>query len=98
VRERLTADERAAALTSADLPPATRDAMLAALFASGSNLLILPVQDVFGWSDRINQPATVSEANWTWRLKWPVEELASQPEAQAVGRRLREWSAAGRRT
>jgi 4-alpha-glucanotransferase len=98
VRERLTTHEREAALTSLELPASARDAMLAALFASGSNLLILPVQDVFGWSDRINQPATVNDANWTWRLKWAVEELATQPEAQAVGRRLREWSLAGRRT
>jgi 4-alpha-glucanotransferase len=98
VRERLAADERAAALTSPELPQPVREAMLAALFASGSNLLILPVQDVFGWSDRINQPATVNDGNWTWRLKWPVGELASQREAQAVAGRLREWSAAGRRT
>jgi 4-alpha-glucanotransferase len=98
VRERLAAAEREAALVSQELPAPARAAMLAALFASGSNLLILPVQDVFGWSDRINQPATVSDGNWTWRLKWPVEELLSEPEALAVGKRLREWAAAGRRT
>jgi 4-alpha-glucanotransferase len=98
VREGLTTDQREAALTSDELPAAARDAMLAALFASGSNLLILPVQDVFGWSDRINQPATVNDSNWTWRLKWPVEELLSQPEAQAVCKRLRQWATEGRRT
>ena len=37
-----------------------RDVLLEALFASGSNLLLLPVQDVFGWRDRINEPATVT--------------------------------------
>ena len=29
------------------------------------------VQDVFGWRDRINEPATVNDDNWTFRLPWP---------------------------
>ena len=36
--------------------PAVRDALLDALYASGSDLLTLPIQDVFGWTDRINVP------------------------------------------
>ena len=39
-------------------PSAT--SLLEALFASGSDLLLLPMQDVFGWRDRINEPATVT--------------------------------------
>ena len=66
-----------------------RDALLEALFASGSNLLILPIQDVFGWRDRINQPATVGDQNWTWRLPWPSDRLLTQPEAIAVALQLR---------
>ena len=46
-----------------------------ALFASGSRLLILPIQDIFGWRDRINIPAVVNDQNWTWRLPGPVEDL-----------------------
>jgi 4-alpha-glucanotransferase len=61
--------------------PRLRDALLEVLFASGSDLTLLPVQDVFGWRDRINTPAIVSDANWTWRVPWPVEDLMSQPEA-----------------
>ena len=61
-------------------------ALLEVLFASGANLLILPIQDVFGWRDRINQPATVGDQNWTWRLPWPVDRLATEPEAIAVAR------------
>ena len=38
-------------------------------------MLILPIQDVFGWRDRINQPATVGDQNWTWRLPWPSDRL-----------------------
>ncbi len=56
------------------------------LYASGADLLILPIQDVFGWRDRINQPATVGDGNWTWRLPWPVDRLLTEPEAMAVAR------------
>jgi 4-alpha-glucanotransferase len=43
--------------------------------------VFLPVQDVFGWRDRINTPATVNDHNWTWRLPWPVDELPAVPAA-----------------
>ena len=62
VRDRLSADDRAGAVSEPRLPPTVRDAFLEALFSSGSDLLILPVQDVFGWPDRINQPATVGDS------------------------------------
>ena len=69
--------------------PAVRDALLEVLFASGSDLLLLPIQDVFGWRERINTPALVSDANWSWRLPWPVEDLTRQPEALERARVLR---------
>ena len=62
------------------------------IFASGSNLVILPIQDVFAWEDRINQPATVTDSNWTWRLPWPSDQLPLEPRAIAAGTQLREWS------
>ena len=46
-------------------------ALLRALYEAGSVLTILPIQDVFGWRERINTPATTGGANWTYRL--PVE-------------------------
>ena len=58
------------------------DALLRALCGAGSNLVLLPVQDIFGWRDRVNTPAVVDEVNWTWRLPWPVEELQSQSNAK----------------
>ena len=67
-------------------------ALLEVLYASGSDLLILPIQDAFNWRDRINQPATIGPANWTWRLPWPVERLRTQPEGVAVARGLRSWA------
>ena len=43
------------------------------------------------WRDRVNTPALISDKNWTWRLPWPVEDLACDPQAQeraAFARRL----------
>jgi len=88
----MAAEDRAHALEASELSSEMRGAMLEALFASGSNLLVLPVQDVFGWRDRINQPATVGEPNWTWKLPWPSDGLTTEPEAVAMANQLRDWS------
>ena len=69
-----------------------RDILLEALFSSGSDLLLLPMQDVFGWRDRINQPATVSDHNWTYRLPWASDKLDQIPEARERKAQLRAWS------
>ena len=73
------------------------DALLEVLMASASNLVLFPVQDVFGWRDRINEPGTVNARNWTFRLPWPsdrLDEVALARERQAV---LRGWSQKYRR-
>jgi 4-alpha-glucanotransferase len=97
IRQRLSDAERTQAIESAALSSTVRAALLEALFASGANLLILPIQDVFGWSDRINQPATIGEHNWTWRLPWPVERMSTEVEAAVVSAQLRKWSEQYRR-
>jgi len=61
-----------------------RDALLSALFHASSDFVLIALPDVFGWRDRINTPAVVSDANWTWRLPWEVERLMTEP--LAVGR------------
>jgi 4-alpha-glucanotransferase len=58
-----------------------RDAMLEALFTSSSDIVLLPIGDLFGWRERINTPALVDDRNWRWRLPWPVEDLMEEPEA-----------------
>ncbi len=73
---------------SRDLTPAMRAALLEAVYASRSELVIIPVQDAFGWDDRINTPAVVDDVNWTWRLPWPVEEVEAQPAAVKVATML----------
>ena len=92
IREMLAEDDRAAALADRSLTSPVREALLSALYASAGNLLILPIQDLFGWTDRINQPATVSDANWTWRLPWPADRLSAEPAALAMATQGAEWS------
>jgi 4-alpha-glucanotransferase len=79
-------------LAAADYDADVRDVLLEALYASGSDLLLLPVQDIFGWRDRINVPATITDANWTFRLPWPSDTLDEIPEARERKDRLRAWA------
>jgi len=65
-------------------------ALLEAVYASRSELVIVPVQDVFGWADRINTPAVVDDVNWTWRLPWTVEQMSREPVAVEVASLLRD--------
>jgi 4-alpha-glucanotransferase len=60
----------------------TRDALLRALFGAGSDIVIVPFQDLFGWRDRVNVPAVVNDENWTWRLPWAIDDLTTLPEAR----------------
>ncbi len=69
-----------------------RDALLRLLYESRSNLLLLPIQDIFGWRDRINTPATVSDANWTWRLPWPLDTIDARDDARERAQTLRRWA------
>ena len=69
-----------------------RDMLLELMYASASEFLILPLQDVFGWRDRINTPATVGRDNWTWRLPWPGDHLDREGAAVERAAALREWA------
>ena len=82
---------------SAPYNPAVRDVLLEALFASGSNLLLLPMIDAFGWTDRINEPATIGADNWTFRLPWPSDRLEEIPAACERQEALRRWASLYRR-
>ena len=86
---RITGD---ADLTHSPFEPAVRDALIEVLCAAASRIVILPVQDVFGWRDRINQPATVNDVNWTYRLPWPSDRLDEQPIARERQNKLRGWA------
>ena len=69
-----------------------RDKLLDVMYNAGSNLVLLPIQDIFGWRDRINHPATISDRNWTYTLPWPIDELKRTPEASERAARLAEYS------
>ncbi|MGH9387279.1 MAG: 4-alpha-glucanotransferase [Vicinamibacterales bacterium] len=74
-----------------------REAHLHDLLESRSNLTLMLLQDAFGWADRINTPAVVDEMNWTWRLRWPVDEWLDRQETMSRARILRDWTrSAGR--
>jgi 4-alpha-glucanotransferase len=92
--QRLTAG---AGVSDAPYDPAVRDVLLEVLFASTSNLLLLPIQDVFGWRDRINEPATITDENWSYRLPWPCDRLVQEPEARERQHTLHSWAVKYRR-
>jgi 4-alpha-glucanotransferase len=83
---------RGVEVETAPFLPVVRDLLLEVLYASGSDLVLLPIQDLFGWGDRINEPATVTPANWTFRLPWPSDQLPDIPTAQERQQQLRAWS------
>jgi 4-alpha-glucanotransferase len=72
------------------LDEAGRDAILEALYASPSRLVLIPIQDLFGWSARINRPGTVSDSNWTYRLPLTLERLRRSRAIQSRVARIRE--------
>jgi 4-alpha-glucanotransferase len=75
-----------------------RDALIEVLFASSSDFVVIPMQDLFGWRDRVNTPATVSDENWTWRLPWPIDTFGELPETQERAHTLRGWARAYKRS
>jgi 4-alpha-glucanotransferase len=94
------AGERARMLALLALPAAStrraeadfdevRDAMLAALYAAPSRLVMIPIQDLFGWRQRINLPGTVGPANWSWRLPLAIEDMSHDAALAARMAQLR---------
>jgi 4-alpha-glucanotransferase len=71
---------------------ASRAATLRSLLSAGSYLSLIPLQDIFGWTDRINTPAVVDEVNWTWRLPWPVDTWLDREDTVARADQLKEWT------
>ncbi len=69
-----------------------RAAIVRSLLSSASMLTLLPLQDVFGWPDRINTPAVVDAMNWTWRAPWPVDTWLDRDDAVAQADQLKRWT------
>ena len=62
--------------------PELHVALLARLFQAGSALTILPIQDFFGWRERINTPATTDRHNWRYRLPVETSRLDAVPNVR----------------
>jgi 4-alpha-glucanotransferase len=71
-----------------------RDAVLDLIYGAGSDLVLLPFQDLFGTRERINVPGTVNEVNWTWRMPRSLGGLAADAGSRD---RLRALAAKHRR-
>jgi 4-alpha-glucanotransferase len=72
------------------LEEAARVAIIAALYAAPSRLVIIPIQDLFGWSARINRPGTISDSNWTYRMPLTLERMRRSRAIQSQVASLRE--------
>ena len=86
------------------LEESARFAILAALYAAPSKLVIVPIQDLFGWSAQINRPGTISEWNWTYRIPLTLERMRrsraiqSQTSPGCVKSRLRAGDSRSRKS
>ncbi len=91
-RRRLTAALGLEDRVAPERPLTTRslDAILEAIYAAPSRLVVTPIQDLFGWSARINRPGTVRPSNWKWRLPFALERWNARKRVRARVARIRE--------
>jgi 4-alpha-glucanotransferase len=82
---------------SGPLDEATLDAILEALYGSPSALVITPIQDLFGWNERINVPGSVSADNWTFRLPFMLKDRHADPAIRARMKKVRALAVRTRR-
>jgi 4-alpha-glucanotransferase len=80
-----------------EFTPAIHRAMLAAALNAGSDLCVLPWQDVLGTRERINLPGSMSDSNWAYRISQNVEELLTREETRTAAERLALLTASARR-
>ena len=72
------------------LDESARDAILAVLYAAPSLLVVIPIQDLFGWSARINRPGTISDSNWIYRIPLTLKRMRRSRAIQSRVAKLRE--------
>lgn len=64
--------------------PALHQALLAAAENAGSDLCVIPWQDVFASRERINLPGSMSQSNWAYRMEQRVDELLVRDESRSA--------------
>jgi 4-alpha-glucanotransferase len=72
--------------------------LLGLLFRSGSALSLTLVQELLGERARLNTPRTVGDANWTYRLPRPIEDLEADDRVKARFDRIRTLATESGRT
>jgi 4-alpha-glucanotransferase len=65
------------------------DTILEWVYASPAQLVVTPIQDLFGWDARINVPGTIADANWCWRLPFDLETSLEDPRIRARAAAIR---------
>ena len=80
-----------------EFTPDIHRATLASALNAGSDLCVLPWQDMLGTRDRINLPGSMGDANWSYRISQNVEDLLSDEQTRAAADRLGMLTAAARR-
>lgn len=79
------------------LDQARCDGILRPLYLSPARLVMIPMQDLFGWSGRVNWPGTTSPRNWRYRLPIPLEDFAHSAAIRERTAQLRQLAQLGRR-
>lgn len=70
---------------------AVRDALLRLVYASPSQLTLVPFQDALGLRGRVNLPGTVGEENWTYRMPMSLGDLrANEAETRRLAQLARD--------
>ncbi|MGE6758570.1 4-alpha-glucanotransferase [Corallococcus interemptor] len=80
-----------------EFTPDIHRATLAAALNAGSDLCVLPWQDVLGTRDRINLPGTMGDANWAYRIAQNTDALLTEPQTKDAAERLAWLTASSRR-
>jgi len=77
--------------------PEVHEALVQAALNAQSAWCILPWQDVFGETERVNTPGTVGDQNWTYRMRTEVETLCTADDTRRVAAWLARLTHEGRR-
>ena len=72
-------------------PPFTegiRLRLVKSLFDSNARYAVLMVTELFGLTDRINEPGTTHSHNWGFRIPWTVGQIRETPRLAEISRKL----------
>lgn len=73
-----------------EFTPRVHEALVTAALKSGSDIVVLPWQDIIATRERVNLPGSMQDANWAYRIIPTVEELLQREDtknaAQWLGR------------